>query len=143
MPKKFAFRLDPVLKLRSFKTKEAKEAFARVLNLRYVKEREISEKINYLNELDIADSGASPACDLQAKVNHKIFIRDEIKRLENEKERLLEIENMKRAELSEKMKEEKVIEKLREKKQDQYQKEIHAEETKQLDEITTNKLCRK
>lgn len=143
MVKKFAFRLDPVLKLRSFRAKEAKEALAQVLNLRLTKEREIAEKKKYLDDLFIAGKGAAPAADLQAKANHKIYVQSEIKRLEEERKRLLEIENLKRNELSEKMKDEKILEKLKEKKRDVYEKEVLDEENKQLDEITVNKHYRK
>ena len=142
MAKKFQFRLDPLLNLRAFKVKEAKEALGHVANLRLEKEKEIQSKLNYLDELNNTFYNSAQASDLQARTQHIRFTEAEIKKLENEKKQLMEIEKLKRSELSEKMKEEKILEKLKEKKKNLHNKDILAEEIKILDEITTNKFIR-
>ena len=142
MAKKFNFRLEPILKLRQFRVKEAEEALLQVVSLRIAKENQIEDKNQYLNNLLKSKISSSSASELQAKWNHKNFIEDEINFLQNEKKQLLEIEFVKRNMLTEVKKEEKILDKLKEKKKEFHSNELKQEETKILDEIGQNKHLR-
>lgn len=135
MPKKFSFRLEPVLRLRAYRVSEAKERLAEIMFLRIKKENEINEKTEYINNFELAKLGKVNAEIIQARIYHKIYIQDEIKKLKKERAELLEIENLKRKELTEAMKNEKILAKLKEKKYDIYKHELNLEEMKDLDEI--------
>ena len=135
MAKKFSFRLEPVLKLRSYKVSLAKDSLVQVLNQRRNKEQQISEHKNYYNQLLKTEINSTQASEFQAQYYHKNFIFNEIIKLNNEKEQLLEIESFHRTKLTEAMKQEKILKKLKEKKQDLYNEENQKEETLTLDEI--------
>ena len=138
MAKKFNFRLDPILKIKEFEVKEAKNDLTQVFIQRQEKERMIEEHQIYRKELSKSTKGKTPAANLQTKLYHKSFIENEISKLEIEKIELLGIEKIKRDKLTEAMKEEKILTRLKQKKKNQYLYEINREETINLDEIARN-----
>ncbi|MDQ1265960.1 MAG: Flagellar FliJ protein [Bacteroidota bacterium] len=142
MAKKFVFALESVLKLRSHKVEEAKDSLNRILGLRLKKESDIADKEEYMKQLLQKKPASSGVKEMQAQWYHKIYVEDEIRVMEREKEQLIEIENVRRVELSEAMKEEKILLKLREKKEVQHQDEIKREETIFLDEIAGSRYIR-
>jgi len=115
MSKKFSFRLEPILNLRSHRVKEAKEVFLQVQAMRINKENEILSNSNAKNSLYTHKQGSLSIADIQANFYRQKFLDAENERLENDKIRLLEIENHRRKLLAEAMKDEKVFQKLREK----------------------------
>lgn len=135
MAKKFNFRLEPVLKIRTHYVELAKEALAEAVNDRVAKDNEIITQQNYRDSLLNKIIKSKKAGDLQTESNHKIYINDEIKKLSEEKKNLEEIEDFRRGKLTEVMKQEKILLKLKEKKQIIYNDEINREETKTIDEI--------
>lgn len=136
MPKKFSFRLEPILNLRKFRTKQAQDELSKVLILRLKKENEILEAKSYLEkQLKKTKKAKIKAEELQNIFAHIDFSERELKKLKSELANLIEIENVKRQALSEKMKEEKILEKLKENKKIIYNEEIYHEERKFLDEI--------
>lgn len=139
MAKKFSFRLEPVLKLRAFRVQEAKEALSLIIGLRVKKENEIIEKDDYLNELYTKKAESAPVMEMQALWHHKVYVKEQIEKLEKEKLRLIEIETKKRQELADKMRDEKVMLKLKDKQKDAYNAELLSEENKELNEIATNR----
>lgn len=138
MAKKFNFKLDPVLKLRNYRVKEAKEDLGKTVSKRVNTETEITEKRDYLDSFIKSKKGRQSASDLQNQWNHKEFIEEQIKDLSKQREELLKIEDKKRIVLENAMKNEKVIVKLKEKRKSDYQESIQKEETKELDEIGRN-----
>jgi flagellar export protein FliJ len=135
MAKRFNFRLQPVLKLRTHKVDEAKNALKIAANLRYSKELEIDNKENYFNKLLKSHLGSVKASEIQTVHFHKTQVRDEIKIMEKEKVKLLEIESVRRSKLSEAMKDEKILLKLKDKQITAHKDEIEKEEVITLDEI--------
>lgn len=142
MPQKFSFKLETVLKLRSYKVSLKQEELNIVVASRLAKERQIEDKTNYLVEMDKKIKERKGILELQAGFHHKIFIKDEIKRIEKEIDSILEIENLKRLELIEAMKDEKAIEKLKEKRFEQYKFDMGLEEGKMLDEIAIGRFAK-
>ena len=140
MAKRFQFRLEPFLKLRTHKVDEAKNALKIAANMRHSKEHEIDVQECYFRELLTSSSGSCKAVELQVSHFHKAHVSDEIKRLEKEKVKLLEVESQKRTHLTDKMKEEKVLQKLKEKQIAVNKDEIEKEEVKVLDEIARNSI---
>jgi flagellar protein FliJ len=140
MPKKFSFRLEPLLKIKAFKAQEAKQDLMQVVNLRLVKEQKIDERNNYLDTLFKKRRGRAAVSELQAEYYHKDYVKSEINKLEQERTQLLEIEQLKRQKLVEAMKEEKTLDKLKEKKKETYMQEIDKDEMAQLDEIARRKF---
>lgn len=140
MAKKFSFRLEPVLNLRTHKVNEAKEVFLQIQAKRMRKEQEIQEAIDAINELYTNKSGTIPVEVLQANYYRQDFLKNEIEKMTAEKERLVEIENHRRKLLADAMKEEKILLKLKEKKKEIYNEEIKIEDNKFMDEIANNRF---
>jgi flagellar export protein FliJ len=138
MAKKFVFRLETLHKLRTHKANQAKEALNQVVFLRVKKENEIDNQKNYQSELNRTNPESSKVINMQAMLFHRSFISEDISRLENEKKQIVEIETLKRRELSEAQKQEKIIDKLKEKKIGAYKETLLKEESKNLDEIGLN-----
>jgi len=80
-------------------------------------------------------AGQYSAADLQAQISHENAVKEEIIKLEKEKEQLLEIESLKRDKLTVAMKEEKILEKLKEKKLIIHNEDASKEEMKVLDDL--------
>lgn len=140
MAKRFKFRLDQVLNIRSHKVKQAKDALMDIISLRIQKEAEIEAKMQYLESLmKPAKGGHTLASDLQTLLNHKAFIKQEIKNLNIEKQRIIEIEELKRLRLNEAMKEERVLSKLKDRKMLEHNEAQNKEETYILNEIAINR----
>ena len=132
---KFNFRLNPVLKLRSHDVDKAKQQLSIAARDRSDKEDIIVVKQQYYNEF-VGDSvKSSKVNSMQTKFYHKVFLQDEIKKLEKEKIRLTEIEELKKDHLSQAMKKEKILEKLKEKRESIHNEKVLKEEVKTLDEI--------
>ncbi len=142
MAKKFSFRLEKVLNLRTQKVDELKEELNRILVLRYQKDREIEERELYLMRLLHAKKGLIKASEGQTHYNHINYVKEEIEVLKKEKEKIIEIENISRQKLIEAMKEEKILEKLKEKKKFIHIEEIRKEEVKVLDEVAQNRYIK-
>jgi flagellar FliJ protein len=140
MAKKFNFRLDKVLNLKTQKVQELKEALNLIVMSRIAKENEIDKNQKYLNNLLKSKKGVLPASSLQTSWSHKTYIQDTIKKLKVERDQLIEIENLRRQKLVEAMKEEKILLKLKDKKQIQHKEELSKEEVKILDEIANIKF---
>lgn len=138
MAKKFDFRYETILKMRTEKVTQAKESLNQAVKVRLEKEKTIDDYKNYKNNLIIADEKSIKAADLQNKFYHKQHIENEIKRFEKEKEQIIEIENLRRSKLTVAMKDEKVMEKLKDKKKEQHKEEVKLEEKRFYDEIGIN-----
>lgn len=142
MSKKFTFRLEPLLRLRSYKVNQEKEALMQVQSLRINKENEISENIIYLESLYRNKKGRINIEQMQTDFHRQNFIKEFIKKLETDRQRLLEIEEQRRIILNEALKEEKILEKLKEKKIIAYKEELNFEDNKMMDEIANNRSAR-
>ncbi|MGB9771294.1 MAG: flagellar export protein FliJ [Candidatus Kapaibacteriota bacterium] len=142
MAKKFTYRLESLLNLKSFKVKEIEESIQKVLYYRYQTEAEIKKNEDYLSSLNKHKNGSFKAIEIQALTYHKECIKEEIKELRQQLTRIDEIENILRMRLVEAMKEEKVLQKLKEKEFETYKVALNKEETKHLDEIAIHKELR-
>ncbi|MFA7326254.1 MAG: flagellar FliJ family protein [Candidatus Kapaibacterium sp.] len=144
MAKKFNFKLDTVLRLRSDKTEEAKTELQLIIRKRIEKEQLIEEQFAKLSNHNRTRSEHKKLEEIQAFYYHKEFINEEIKKLKMELDNLLDIENLKRNKYNEALKEEKILLKLKEKKKSEFIAEIEHKEQLEIDEIAirqyTNKL---
>lgn len=143
MAKKFIYRLESLLNLKSFKVKEIEESIQKVLLYRNQTESEIAKNENYLATLNGQRYGAFKAIEIQALNYHKEYVKEEIRELREQLARIIEIENIFRMKLAEAMKEEKVLQKLKERDYEDYKMLINKEESKLLDEISIQKEIRK
>jgi flagellar FliJ protein len=143
MAKKFSYRLETFLNLKTFKVKEIEENIQKVLYYRTQTEEEIRKNQEYLSMLNNNRNGHFKAIEIQALNYHKEAVKDEIENLRSQLARIIEIENILRQRLVEAMKEEKVLQKLKERQFEAYMYEVNREETKLLDEITVQKEIRK
>jgi len=143
MAKKFSYRLETFLNLKTFKVKEIEENIQKVLYYRTQTEEEIRKNQEYLSMLNNNRNGHFKAIEIQALNYHKEAVKDEIENLRSQLSRIIEIENILRQRLVEAMKEEKVLQKLKERQFEAYMYEVNREETKLLDEITVQKEIRK
>jgi flagellar FliJ protein len=135
MAKKFDFRLQSVLNLRSHKVEQAKDSLHQVQSIRNQKQNTINENLTIRSELFNQKTVSFKASEAQHRIHHINHLEDEIKQLESDKIRLIEIENLRRGHLTKAMKDEKVLVKLKEKKMDDFKYNINREETQELDEI--------
>ncbi|MFN3305784.1 MAG: flagellar export protein FliJ [Candidatus Kapaibacteriota bacterium] len=142
MAKKFIYRLESLLNLKSFKVKEIEENIQKVLYYKVQTEEEIRRNEEYLRELNSTVNNYHKALEIQALNYHKDYIKEEIKELRKELARIVEIENLLRKRLVEAMKEEKVLQKLKERQYEEHIFLINHEETKLLDEISIQKEIR-
>ena len=143
MPKKFQFRLEQVLKIKSHYANLAKDLLNQVVLLRTNKESEINNQEEYRTHCLAKKVIINKASHLQTQWYHILHINDTIHQLEYEKKQLLEIENLRRRQLTAAMKEEKILEKLKDKKKLLHEEMVRHEETKILDEISHNKFLKK
>jgi len=135
MAKKFKFKLESFLKLKSFNVTKAEDALNKILILKYEKEVEIVSLYDEISELN-NNPKKQTIIDLQSRFHRKIFLEDRIVQIKYEITKIVEIENFKRKELQEAMKDEKILEKLKEKKQVEFKFEMGKEEDLALDEIS-------
>ncbi len=142
MPKKFSFRLEPILNLRSHRVRQEKEALLQVQAMRIAKENEIRENTDHLNSLYRNKIGKSTVEQMQIDFHRQNYVKEFIKKLEADKLRLMEIEEQRRIILNEALKEEKVLKKLKEKKHTAYKEELNLEDVKMMDEIANNRVAR-
>lgn len=139
MAKKFVYRLEPILKLKEYEAKLAKDNLARIMKLRQEKEQEIQDLNEYLEKIKISKVGRQSVQELQANFYHKEYVKNERSKKDNEKKQLLEIENVNRVKVIEATKQEKIYQKYKEKKFEQYKIELESQDFKDLDEISINK----
>lgn len=139
MAKKFNFRMDSLLRIRSHKVDTAKDELAKVVAFRNSKE-EIKQ--NYINEIELISSqkGKMNLDDLRGNFHRKSFLKDEITKVESEIERIKELENVKIQQLQAAMREEKVLINLKDKKYQGYLQEMKAEENIMFDEISLTRF---
>jgi len=142
MAKKFKFRLEPILKIRTENVEEAKTSLNIAVRNRYEKEYEIENINNIKKEFLAEEQITSKAADMQASKDYMHNMDTQLIKKEDEKEKLMQIENQKREVLNEALKEEKVIINLKEKKLAEYQKELSKEEANFLDEIATSRYIK-
>lgn len=143
MAKKFNFKLDTVLRLRSDKTEEAKTELQLIIRKRIEKEQLIEEQFAKLANHNQTRSEHKKLEEIQAFYYHKEFINDEIKKLKMELDNLLDIENLKRNKYNEALKEEKILLKLKEKKKSEFMAEIEHKEQLEIDEIAIRQYTTK
>lgn len=138
MAKKFSFRLDTVLKLRSYDVKLAKEALSQATAQRINKQNEIEDAHREIASLYGQERGMISVEYLQQKQYRQEFLKEHIIVLEQEKEELLKIEEKRKLELNEANKQEKILIKLKDKKKTEYAFEMGIEDQKNMDEIAIN-----
>ena len=138
MAKKFSFRLDTVLKLRSYKVKLAKEVLLQIQSQRIKAEEEINRNHQELQSLYRNKVGKISVETIQQDFYRQEYIKNYINILEKEKEKLLKIEEAKRKILNEAMKDEKILLKLKDKKIAEYKFEMNQEDQKVMDDIAIN-----
>ncbi len=135
--KKFKFKFEPILNIRSHKVTMAKEDLAKVIfekNKRYDKISDYEEEISSLLVYTINDM-----LYLQARNNRVNHIETLIKKLENEIQNIEEIEKVRRDRLSELLKDEKIMEKLKENDFEKFKFEINKKENEFIDEIANQR----
>jgi len=135
MTKKFTFRLNPILNLRKQNTQISKHELARAINERVNKEMQIDEVRHQQLKLNQATLERMQLYELQAMVNHKRALSEELQKLNKERESLLEREKVKQLKYNSALQEEKIILKLKEKKEIEHKQTLDKEEQKDLDEI--------
>lgn len=140
MAKRFEFKLNSLLKLRSYKAQLAEESLYNVMQMRIDKEELISARKEYYSQLLTKKNGSSKAGALQSNIHHREYVEKEILKLEKELQRLREIENIRRKHLSDALKDEKVLEKLKERKIATHKSDSLKEENAVLDEISINRM---
>lgn len=143
MAKKFNFKLETVLKLRSDKTEEAKTELQTIIRRRIEKEELIeSEKLKLENHGKTRNNHKKLE-EIQQFYYHKESIALEIKKLRMELDNLLDIESLKRTKYNEALKEEKVFQNLKDKKKTEFLAEIDRKEQIELDEIAIRQYSKK
>ncbi|MFA6548830.1 MAG: flagellar export protein FliJ [Candidatus Margulisiibacteriota bacterium] len=146
--KRFAYDLEPVLKVRSIKEKKEQEKFAEKQR-EYLTEKEKEEAIerNKKNkEEDLRNVfKRGPISDFSKVLNRKAHLEVLKDDLEKQIDKVIETSRIleeQRAKLVVAMKDKKIMEKHRERKMEEYNKLMLQLETKFLDEIATERFKR-
>lgn len=135
MAKKFTFRLNPLLNLRKQNTQISKQELAHAIIDRVKKEIQIDEVHQQQTQLNQATIEKMQLHELQAMVNHKRALSNELQKLSTERNALLEREQIKQMKYNSALQEEKILLKLKEKKEIEHKQSLDKEEQKDLDEI--------
>ncbi len=135
MAKKFSFRLEPLLSIRSHKAQIAREELSRIVNMRRERELRIEAHLKYINSLLLRRESSSKAAEYQTKIHHIEFIESEINNLRKEIQQISEIEEIKREILNNALKQEKILQKLKERRLAEYKEEADREEINLMNEI--------
>jgi flagellar export protein FliJ len=135
MSKKFTFRLEPILKIREQNKKIAQSEFVSARNERINREQIINEHKSYKEILNKTDLTQLNIQSLRNLHYHKISVEENIKKMESEKEILIEKENVKQKYYNIALQEEKIMQKLKDKQLQNHTLNINKEEQKALDEI--------
>jgi len=144
MAKKFNFRLQTLLNLRSEQVKSAKDALNLALRDRYIQENIINSLVEKKNiQLQQRQVETTKAIQMQAVWDYISALEREILTEKKKLAELIKIENNCRKKLNLALKEEKVLLKLREKKIQEHMQIVQREETNFLDEIGTQIYLRK
>ncbi|MDR1587810.1 MAG: flagellar export protein FliJ [Treponema sp.] len=135
--KRFSFGMEKVLSLREYREEEAKLELGRAVGAL----AEIEDKIrrtagNRCRAAQERFSGKNSALDIAVWDNYIIRLDQEAEKLTEEAARAEAIVEEKRELYLEASRERKVIEKLKEKREKEYRREVFAEETKELDDIS-------
>lgn len=138
MAKKFNFRLESILKLRSEKVSQAQDSLFQAQKVRIEKEKIIESYHELKKNLGTEGKQLIKAASLQAISNRKAYLDTEIKRLGDERNQILEIEEFRRQKLTKAMIEEKALEKLKEKRFIEHNNELKSEEVKFFDDVARN-----
>ena len=144
MAKKFNFRLQTLLNLRSEQVKSAKDALNLALRDRYIQENIINSLVEKKNiQLQQRQVETTKAIQMQGVWDYISALEREILTEKKKLAELIKIENNCRKKLNLALKEEKVLLKLREKKIQEHMQIVQREETNFLDEIGTQIYLRK
>lgn len=135
MAKKFTYRLEPLLKVKSYNTSIARTELTLTINERIDKEQEIehiSKHRTSLNSIEVKNLSIS---EMQHLHHFKQSLEYQKNKLVEEKDVLAEKEKVKQNKYNIAMQEEKVLAKLKAKKIEDYQRTLNTEEQKELDDI--------
>jgi flagellar FliJ protein len=143
MAKKFKFRLETILKLRTEKVEESKASLNIAVQHRNAKETEIETLRQHKTAQINSPQTTAKAADMQVLRDYINALDNDIVKKEKEKTKLVEIENARRDRLNEAMQQEKVVLKLKEKKLNEYNLQVQREENNFMDEIATEQYIRK
>ncbi len=139
--KKFNFKFESILNIRSHKVNLGKEDLAKVIK---EKVKRIDTINSYLGEIDELVSRKSyDVLFLQARIERIEHLKRLIANLEREIKNIEEIENVRRKKLAELLKEEKIMEKLKEKDFEVFKDEFKKQENSFIDEIANQRAFKK
>lgn len=139
--KKFNFKFESILNVRSHKVNLAKEDLAKVIKEK-VKRLDIIN--SYFNEIeDLLKRQSYDVLFLQARNERIEHLKRLIVNLEREIKNIEEIENVRRKKLADLLKDEKIMEKLKEKDFEQFKNEYKKLENNFIDEIANQRAFKK
>jgi flagellar FliJ protein len=139
--KKFNFKFESILNVRSHKVNLAKEDLAKVIKEK-VKRLDIIN--TYLIEIDdLLKRQSYDVLFLQARNERIEHLKRLIANIEREIKNIEEIENVRRKKLADLLKDEKIMEKLKEKDFDLFKEEYKKQENNFIDEIANQRAFKK
>ena len=136
--KKFNFKLESVLKLRSHKVDLAKSELGKIIAQKNLKKEEIKQREQEISDHESNDSNSSLSY-LQNRFYRISQLHSEIENIKLEIDNIKEIEEVKRKQLNEVLKDEKIMEKLKEKELESYNDKLKKEENEFIEEIASRK----
>jgi|GEM_PF-6190432 len=139
MAKKFSFSLEAVNKLRAYRADVSKNSFLQVSSVRIANDVAIDQILQLKDEI-MSSSVLGTTLDeqLQARSHLKLLDR-KIEQLSKERQRLIEIEDIKRKDYTGKLQEHEAIKIVKLKKFNQHKQEIQREETTMMEELALSR----
>jgi flagellar FliJ protein len=144
MPKKFTFRLQPILDIRLTEVNNAKNAFGKAMQARVAKEEEIAQAEDHIRSLmrqaGDAQHGMTSAQALEAQWYHVRAQKHDVKQMLGALDKLRAEEEQKRILLAEAVQRQKALERLKEKRVEEYTQDTLREEQQFLDELAQKRI---
>lgn len=139
MPKRFQFRLEPVLRVRGAQEDEARRAFAAAQRAAQEQARKLADIATQERRAraEMADTRRGPVNLVRVRLEEGYLVGVG-RRIDREKQTLakkLEEQFVKRTAFVEARKKVRVLERLKERRQTEYRREVEREEQKTLDEV--------
>ncbi len=144
--KRFRFRLEPMLRLRQFRERQAQQRFVQAQAEVAESERRLQQGSELFKEsADVLDEKASAGMNISEYRIHRNHLTAIDRALEMERRRqrkLIQVREKRQQELAKKSKEKKMLENLREHKKDAYYQEVAVNLQKEIDDMVTVRKAR-
>lgn len=140
MAKKFQFKLEAVKKLRAHKADVSKNGFLKVSAMRIAQDDAIRQVLDIRRDMLEAPTRGTTLDEQLQKRSYIKLLDKKLEKMSKERQRLSEIEEIKRREYTSKLKDHEAIKIVRDKQEASHRRELNREENNQMEEIALGRF---